>query len=193
MMIVDDDDKSKKEILKDSLLFFHISSLLRFPLVYERSLMASLNIDVDDFTCTHSHKWDSRLPLSQWVSWLFNPHHHHFFFVVSLALCVFSFRVRLGALGYASDFKNSKKSVRWHVHCAEWQLPPYGSLRLSETYNILIDLGCSYSCIEHHMAASSSSSIYFMTHTGTCRYVSLSMPTCFVKSVLKEYSIYLRA
>lgn len=52
MMIVDDDDKSKKEILKDSLLFFHISSLLRFPLVYERSLMASLNIDVDDFTYT---------------------------------------------------------------------------------------------------------------------------------------------
>ena len=53
MMIVDDDDKSKKEIIKDSLLFFHISSLLRFPLVYERSLMASLNIDVDDFTYTH--------------------------------------------------------------------------------------------------------------------------------------------
>lgn len=49
MMIVDDDDKSKKEILKDSLLFFHISSLLRFPLVYERSLMTYLNIDVDDF------------------------------------------------------------------------------------------------------------------------------------------------
>jgi len=55
MMIVDDDDKSKKEILKDSLLFFHISSLLRFPLVYERSLMAYLNIDVDDFTSTPSH------------------------------------------------------------------------------------------------------------------------------------------
>lgn len=47
MMIVDDDDKSKKEILKDSLLFFHISSLLRFPLVYERSLMSYLNIEVD--------------------------------------------------------------------------------------------------------------------------------------------------
>lgn len=42
MMIVDDDDKSKKEILKDSLLFFTISSLLRFPLVYERILMTSL-------------------------------------------------------------------------------------------------------------------------------------------------------
>lgn len=54
MMIVDDDDKSKKEILKDSLLFFHISSLLRFPLAYERRLMASLNIDVDDFTCTQT-------------------------------------------------------------------------------------------------------------------------------------------
>ena len=50
MMIVDDDDKSKKEILKDSLISFHISSLLRFPLAYERGLMTSLNIDVDDFT-----------------------------------------------------------------------------------------------------------------------------------------------
>lgn len=85
MMIVDDDDKSKKEILKDSLLFFHISSLLRFPLVYEISLMASLNIDVDDFTYTPSHKWDNRLPLSKkkfqrcWVSWLLNPHHPYFF------------------------------------------------------------------------------------------------------------------
>ena len=56
MMIVDDDDKSKKEILKDSLLFFHISSLLRFPLAYERSLMAYLNNDVDDFTSTPYHK-----------------------------------------------------------------------------------------------------------------------------------------
>ena len=56
MMIVDDDDKSKKEILKDSLLFFHISSLLRFPLVYERILMTSLNNDVDDFTSTPYHK-----------------------------------------------------------------------------------------------------------------------------------------
>lgn len=64
MMIVDDDDKSKKEILKDSLLFFYISSLLRFPLVYERSLMDYLNIDVDDFTHTPSHKWDSRLTFS---------------------------------------------------------------------------------------------------------------------------------
>lgn len=64
MMIVDDDDKSKKEILKDSLLFFNISSLLRFPLVYERSLMTYLNIDVDDFTSTPSHKWDTRLTFS---------------------------------------------------------------------------------------------------------------------------------
>lgn len=67
MMIVDDDDKSKKEILKDSLLFFHISSLLRFPLVYERSLVSSLNIDVDDvddddvFTNNKSHKYVNRL------------------------------------------------------------------------------------------------------------------------------------
>lgn len=64
MMIVDDDDKSKKEILKDSLLFFHILSLLRFPLAYERSLMVYLNIDVDDFTYTPSHKWDNRLTFS---------------------------------------------------------------------------------------------------------------------------------
>jgi hypothetical protein len=56
MMIVDDDDKSNKEIIKDSLLFFHISSLLRFPLVYERLLMTSLNIDVDDFPSTPYHK-----------------------------------------------------------------------------------------------------------------------------------------
>ena len=65
MMIVDDDDKSKKEILKDSLIFFHISSLLRFPLVYERSLMDYLNIDVDDddddFTNNKSHKYVNRL------------------------------------------------------------------------------------------------------------------------------------
>jgi hypothetical protein len=59
MMIVDDDDKSKKEILKDSLLFFHISSLLRFPLVYERILRAYLNNDVDDFTSTPYHKQDT--------------------------------------------------------------------------------------------------------------------------------------
>lgn len=59
MMIVDDDDKSKKEILKDSLLFFHISSLLRFPLVYERILMTYLNIGVDDFTSIPSHKQDT--------------------------------------------------------------------------------------------------------------------------------------
>lgn len=59
MMIVDDDDKSNKEILKDSLLFFHISSLLRFPLVYERILMAYLNIDVDDFTSIPSYKQDT--------------------------------------------------------------------------------------------------------------------------------------
>ncbi len=58
MMIVDDDDKSNKEILKDSLLFFHISSLLRFPLVYERILMTYLNIDVDDFTSIPSYKQD---------------------------------------------------------------------------------------------------------------------------------------
>ena len=113
MMIVDDDDKSKKQILKDSLLFFHISSLLRFPLAYERSLMSSLNIDVDDFTYTPtSHKWDNRLTLFQqkfqrcWVSLLLNP---YCVFVVLLALCVLSFRVRLDTLGYASDFKNSKK------------------------------------------------------------------------------------
>lgn len=63
MMIVDDDDKSKKDILKDSLLSFRISSLLRFPLVYERSLMSSLNIDVDDdvFTNNKSHKYVNRL------------------------------------------------------------------------------------------------------------------------------------
>ena len=42
MMIVDDDDKSNKETIKDSLLFFHISSLLRFPLVYERIPMCIL-------------------------------------------------------------------------------------------------------------------------------------------------------
>ncbi len=60
MMIVDDDDdKSNKEILKDSLLFFNISSLLRFPLVYERILMTSLNIDVDDLTSAPSHKYDT--------------------------------------------------------------------------------------------------------------------------------------
>ena len=81
MMIVDDDDKSKKEILKDSLLFFHISSLLRFPLVYERSLTASLNIDVDDFTYTPSHKWDNRRTLSQkkfqscWASFSYHQFH----------------------------------------------------------------------------------------------------------------------
>nr|DAU00558.1 MAG TPA: helix-turn-helix domain protein [Bacteriophage sp.] len=63
-MIVDDDDKSKKEILKDSLLFFHISSLLRFPLVYERSLMTYLNIDVDDFTHTPSMTWENRITFS---------------------------------------------------------------------------------------------------------------------------------
>jgi hypothetical protein len=56
MMIVDDDYKSKKEILKDSLLFFTISSLLRFPLVYERILRTHLNNDVDDFTSTPYHK-----------------------------------------------------------------------------------------------------------------------------------------
>ena len=56
MMIVDDDDKSNKETIKDSLLFFHISSLLRFPLVYERLLMTSLNIGVDDFLSTPYHK-----------------------------------------------------------------------------------------------------------------------------------------
>ena len=109
MMIVDDDDKSKKESLKDSLLFFHISSLLRFPLAYERSLRASLNIDVDDFTYTNSHKWDSRLTLSQWVSWLFNPHHPHFFFVVSSTLCVLSFRyawIRLDTLLTLKILKN---------------------------------------------------------------------------------------
>lgn len=59
MMIVDDDDKSKKEIPKDSLLFFTISSLLRFPLVYERILRAYLNNDVDDFTSTPYHKQDT--------------------------------------------------------------------------------------------------------------------------------------
>lgn len=58
-MIVDDDDKSKKEIIKNSLLFFHISSLLRFPLVYERILMTYLNIDVDDFTSIPSYKQDT--------------------------------------------------------------------------------------------------------------------------------------
>lgn len=56
MMIVDDDDKSNKEIIKDSLLFFTISSLLRFPLVYERILRTHLNNDVDDFTPTPYHK-----------------------------------------------------------------------------------------------------------------------------------------
>lgn len=121
MMIVDDDDKSKKEILKDSLLFFHISSLLRFPLAYERSLMASLNIDVDDFTCTYSHKWDSRLTLSQWVSWLLNPHHPYFFLgIVCLILS--------STLGYASDFKNSKKSVSPYVSGFRFRFPPYGPL-----------------------------------------------------------------
>ena len=57
-------NNQKKEITKDSLLFFYISSLLRFPLVHERSLMDYLNIDVDDFTCTPSHKWDNRLTFS---------------------------------------------------------------------------------------------------------------------------------
>ena len=90
--------------------------------------MASLNIDVDDFTCTNYHKWDSRLTLSQWVSWLLNPHHHHFFFVVFLALCVLSFRARLDALGYASDFKNSKKSVSPYVSGFRFHFPPYGPL-----------------------------------------------------------------
>ena len=59
MMIVDDDDKSNKESLKDSLIFFHISSLLRFPLVYERILITYLNIDVDDLTSIPYHKQDT--------------------------------------------------------------------------------------------------------------------------------------
>ena len=85
--------------------------------------MASLNIDVDDFTCTNSHKWDSRLTLSQWVSWLLNLP-----LISSLALCVLSFRVRLGTLGYASDFKNSKKSVSPYVSGFRFRFPPYGPL-----------------------------------------------------------------
>lgn len=64
MMIVDDDDKSKKKILKDSLLSFIISSLLRFPLVYERSFMTYLNINVDDFTHTPASTWDNRITFS---------------------------------------------------------------------------------------------------------------------------------
>ena len=43
-----------------------------------------------------------------------------------LALCVFSFQVRLGALRYTSDFENSKKSVRPYVSCFRFRLPPYG-------------------------------------------------------------------
>nr|DAU00618.1 MAG TPA: hypothetical protein [Bacteriophage sp.] len=43
-----------------------------------------------------------------------------------MALCVFSFQVRLESLRYASDSKNSKKSVRPYVTCFEFHFPPYG-------------------------------------------------------------------
>ena len=61
------------------------------------------------------------------VSWLLN-HHPYFFFVVFLALCVLSFRIRLEVLGYASDFKNSKKSVSPYVSGFRFRFPPYGLL-----------------------------------------------------------------
>ena len=83
--------------------------------------MTSLNIDVDDFTYTYSHKWDSRLTLSQWVSWLLNPHHPYFFLgIVCLILS--------STLGYTSDFKNSKKSVSPYVSGFRFRFPPYGPL-----------------------------------------------------------------
>ncbi|MGN0946562.1 MAG: helix-turn-helix domain-containing protein [Megasphaera sp.] len=53
-----------KRFLKILNYLLSISSLLRFPLVYERSFMTYLNIDVDDFTSTPSHKWDTRLTFS---------------------------------------------------------------------------------------------------------------------------------
>ena len=62
------------------------------------------------------------------MSWLLNPHHPYFFFVVFLALCVFSLRVHLDTLGYASDFKNSKKSVSPYVSGFQFRFPPYGPL-----------------------------------------------------------------
>ena len=64
---------------------------------------------------------------SRLVSWLLNLH-PYFFFVVFLALCVFSFRIRLEVLRYASDFKNSKKSVSSYVSGFRFRFPPYGLL-----------------------------------------------------------------
>ena len=61
------------------------------------------------------------------MSWLLNPH-PYCVFVVFLALCVFSFRIRLEVLGYASDFKNSKKSVSPYVSGFRFRFPPYGPL-----------------------------------------------------------------
>ena len=52
--------------------------------------------------------------------------HPYSVFVVFLAVCVFSFRVHLDTLRYASDFENSKKSVSPYVSCFEFRLPPYG-------------------------------------------------------------------
>ena len=87
--------------------------------------MASLNIDVDDFTCTQTiinGIADSPYHNGCLGYWTRIP------IISSLTLCVLSFRVRLGTLGYASDFKNSKKSVSPYVSGFRFRFPPYGLL-----------------------------------------------------------------
>ena len=100
-----------------------------------------------------------------------------------LVLCVFSFKVRLGALRYASDFENSKKSVRPYVACFGFSLPPYGPpFQLTNiSYHELLAIRrvpvndyAMYERLAIRIVKCPNSYLcvlFYMVHTGTCKNV----------------------